>query len=200
MTTTIAPFNRVRRSRSAFTLTELMLVMTLTVILTGAIFAAFGFVMRGSFAIANYSDMTSEGRRGLEVFARDVRQAADIIEFSEESLTLYLNPLEDDPYLVTYRYNESDRTFEREQDGEVQVLMRDIRRASGSQLEAPFRFRRFKVVRTPDGDDEANLAMNHLETKQLQLQLSMVKRVLARDTSEKVVSARYVMRNKKVTE
>ncbi len=186
--------------RAGFTLTELMVVVTLTVILTGAVFAAFGFVTRSSFAIANYADMTSEGRRGLEVFARDVREAEEIVAFSDQSLTLYLSPIDAPPVLVTYRYNESERTFERVVGDDVQTLMRDVRRAAGAELDTAFRFRRYKILRDPDGDDESNLASNHLETKQLQLQLSMVKRVLGRDTSEKVVSARYVMRNKKVTE
>ncbi len=192
MTITTAHSSRSPDSRTAFTLTELMVVMTLTVILTGAIFASFGFVMRGSFAIANYTDMTSEGRRGLEIFARDVREAEEILQFSEQSLTLYLNPPDADSYEVTYRYNEQENTFERDVDGDVRVLMRDVRLPDGVTSRPAFRFRRFTVLQ-----DEAQ---NHLETKQIQLQLSMVKRVLVRDTSEKVVSARYIMRNKAVTE
>lgn len=172
-----------RRPVAGFTLTELMVVMTLTVILSGALFSAFGFVMRSSFAIANYSDMTSQGRRGLEVFARDVRMANDVSDFSESNLTLAIQPRDGDPYEVTYRFVEADGIFEREEDGDVRSLMNDVK---------TFYFRRFNVV--------GNATNSDLETKQIQLELSMVKNVMGRDTSEKVVSARFILRNKKVAE
>ena len=173
------------RSRAAvggFTLTELMVVMTLTVILAGAMFAAFGFVMRGSFAMANYGAMTAEGRRGLEIFARDARTAVDVSDFSNISVTLHLESEGGGSDEVIYRYVPARRTFEREQDGEVRPLMNDVRR---------FHFRRFNLHGQQTDKD--------LETVQIQLELSMVKHVLARETSEKVVSARFVMRNKQVT-
>ncbi len=171
------------RHCGAFTLTELMIVMTLAVILSGAMFASFAFAMRGSFAIANYADMTSEGRRGLEIFARDVRTADDVIDFSETALTLHLKPPDGIPYEITYRYDANDETFERVLGGESQILMSDVRQ---------FFFRRFNLQGEPTN--------KNLETVQIQLELSMVKRVLVRETSEKIVSARFVMRNKQVTQ
>ncbi len=172
------------RSRGGgFTLTELMIVMTLTVILAGSMFAAFGFVMRGSFAIANYGDMTSEGRRGLEIFARDARTALDVRAFSATEVTFERESPAGGTYDVTYRYNSEDQTFERVEGDDVRVLMNDVRR---------FVFRRFNLHGQPTDKD--------LETVQVQLELSMVKQVLARETSEKVVSARFVMRNKQVTQ
>lgn len=182
-TTTVHSTDFRQRGRRAFTLTELMIVMTLSVILSGAIFASFGFILRSGMAIVNYSDMTSEGRRGLEIFARDVRTAEDILDFSEDSLTLRVREPGDVILEVTYRFNEEDRRFERVVDGQVQVLMNDVRQ---------FFFRRFNVLQEP--------AANNLETKQIQLELSMVKEVIGRETSERVVSARYIMRNKQVTQ
>ena len=170
--------------RRGFTLTELMIVMTLSVVLGGALISAFGFVMRGSFAIANYAEMTSDGRRGLEIFARDVRQARDLTAFTDTSLTLLLSPPGAAPYEVIYRYNPNTQFFEREEDGDVRVLMRDV--------QDDFRFSRFNILQ-----EETD---NNPETKQLHLRLSMVKRVIARDTSEKVISARYIMRNKHVAQ
>ena len=184
MTITTAHSTSAHRSdRRAFTLTELMIVMTLSVILSGAIFASFGFVLRSGLAIVNYTDMTSEGRRGLELFARDVRTADDIIDFSKNSLTLRVRDPGDAVVQVTYRFNEEVGRFERVVDGQAQVLMNDVRQ---------FFFRRFNVLQQP--------ASNNLETKQIQLELSMVKEVIGRETSERVVSARYIMRNKQVTQ
>ena len=171
-------------SRKGFTLTELIIALTLTVLLSGALFSAFGFVMRSSFAIANYADMTSDGRRGLEVFARDVREARDLVAFSETSLTLYLARPGETPFEVAYRYNPNAETFEREEGGETRVLM--------SAVQDDFRFSRFNILQEPTN--------NNLETKQIHLNLSMLKRVIAQDTSEKVISARYIMRNKHVAQ
>ncbi len=183
MITTTGHFNRKGRLAAGFTLTELMIVMTLTVIMSGALFSAFGFVLRSSLSISNYVDMTSAGRRGLEYFARDVRMADDISNFSENAMTLQIDPRNSTPYEVTYRYVEADEAFEREEAGNIRVLMNDVKE---------FHLRRFNVVGTETVSD--------LETKQIQLELSMIKEVLGRDTSEKVVSARFIMRNKKVAE
>ena len=182
-TTTVHSTRTAGLNRRAFTLTELMIVMTLSVILSGAIFASFGFILRSGMAIVNYSDMTSEGRRGLEIFARDVRTAHDIVDFSQSSITLVVEDEGGGVGQVTYRFDEEERRFERVVDGQGQVLMNDVRQ---------FFFRRFNVLQQP--------ASNHLETKQIQLELSMVKDVIGRDTSERVVSARYIMRNKQVTQ
>jgi prepilin-type N-terminal cleavage/methylation domain-containing protein len=182
-TTTVHSTKQPKGRQSAFTLTELLIVMTLSVLLSGVVFASFGFVLRSGVALANYSDMTSEGRRGLEVFARDVRTAQDITQFDQNSMTLQVPQPGGGIDLINYRFNEEERRFERVIDGEVQVLMNDVRQ---------FFFRRFNVLQQP--------ANNNLETKQIQLELSMVKEVIGRDTSERVVSARYIMRNKQVTQ
>ncbi len=181
-TTMLSHAKRPLNARKGFTLTELMVVMTLTVVLGGALFSAFGFIMRSSYAIANYAEMTSEGRRGLEVFARDLRQARDLTDFSETSLTLLLGSSDEMPYEVTYLYDPNEQVFERYNDGETRVLMRDV--------QDDFRFSAFNLLHEETG--------NLKEIKQVHLNLSMVQRVLVRDTSEKVISARYVMRNKSV--
>lgn len=173
------------RSRKGFTLTEILIVMTISVFLSGVIFSAFGFVTRSSFAIANYADMTSEGRRGLEIFARDVREARDVVDFSDTSLTLRLVELQSGvPVDVVYRYDPDAAVFTREVDGNSQVLMRAV--------QDDFRFSRFNLLQ-----EEAS---SHAETKQIHLQLSMTRRVIARETTENVISARYIMRNKSVTQ
>ena len=167
---------------AGFTLTELMIVMTIAVVMAGALFGTFGFVMRSSFAIANYADMTSDGRRGLEIFARDVREARDIVAFSDTSLTLYVSRPGETPYEVEYRYVPNSGVFERVEDGNVRVLMRGVR--------DDFQFVRFNILQEPTD--------NNAETKQIHLNLSMVRRIIALDTTEKVISARYIMRNKAV--
>ncbi len=185
MTTTMSSHaERDPARKKGFTLTELMIVLTLTVVLGGALMSAFGFVMRSSFAITNYADMTTEGRRGLEVFARDVRQARDLVDFSETSLTLRLGAPGESPYDVVYRYDPEERVFEREEDGETRVLMRDV--------QDDFSLTRFNILQEETSSNP--------ETKQIHLSLSMVKRVISRETSEKVISARYIMRNKAVAQ
>ncbi len=181
-TTTLSHAERGLKSRKGFTLTELMIVTTLTVVLGGALFSAFGFVMRSSFAISNYASMTSDGRRGLEVFARDVREANNLTDFSETSITLLIAPPDESPYEVVYRYNPNDKVFERYHNGETAVLMRDV--------QEDFHFTGFNVLHES--------TTNTREIKQVHLTLSMVQRVIDRDTSEKVISARYIMRNKAV--
>lgn len=184
MTTTIAHCNRNGAGGSrGFTLTEIMVAMSLGLMISAAVLSSFGFIGRSSLGIAHYSTMNSESRNGLELFARDVRMAQDISGFSETGLTLHIPVGSGGTSPVIYRYNSEAKTFEREDAaGEIENLMRHVEE---------FVFRRFTVLQEE--------ATNNLGTKQIQLQLRMVRPVLQRETSDKVISARYIMRNKRVS-
>lgn len=183
MTTTIARSKDVRPGGTrGFTLTEVMVAMSLGLMISAAVLSSFGFIGRSSLGIAHYSNMNSESRNGLEHFARDVRAAQGISGFSETNLTLHV-PDSGGIRQTTYRYNTDTKAFERVNDaGDVEKLMSHVEE---------FIFRRYNVLQSE--------ASNDLETKQIQLQLKMVRPVLQRETSDKVISARYIMRNKRVS-
>lgn len=179
MTITTDP-SRATRQRG-FTLTEVMIGMALASLIATAVFASWGLIARSTVSIANYTEMNSNGRRGLETFARDIRMARDIRDFSSSGLTLIMD--DDGEELIHYDYDSANQVVRREADDETEPLFRNV---------DTFMLTRFALSRRE--------ATNDLETKQIQLELSMVRPTLRHETTKKIVSARYIMRNKKMTQ
>lgn len=189
MTTTIDhSVRQPRRSRKAgFTLVETLVAMFLGLLIGGVIFSALIFVGKSTLGIANYSNMNVEGRLGLETLGRDVRSAADILSgFDETSFTILI-PDPDDPTVfdqVTYNYlpDLDNRPLVRTEGSDETVVMSNV-----EELE----FNYF--------DLQANEAEYPIRVKQIQLRLKMVRYAIAIENTEQVVSARYILRNKRVS-
>lgn len=181
MTTTTAHSSARHRSRRGITLVELMIAISIsTMILTG-VMSSFIYLTRGTVATTDYADMSTEANTALERFAREVRMANGVINFSTNSVTLSV--LDGSAYSVNYTYVPADGTFYRAYGTANQkALIKGIDR---------FALQRFTLLGNP--------ATNHLETKLLQLDLRSTRTGPAKAfASNNVISARYIMRNKLV--
>ena len=174
---------RSARRASGFTLTEMLVSMSIASMVLGAVFSALLFISRSCVAAADYSDMDREARAGLEVFAREARMASGVSDFSANGVRLQV-PTATGSYLVDYTYVPEDGAFYRAYGtSEQRTLITGI---------DGFVLRRFKL--------QQSAATNDLETKQLQLELRAVRFGPARPfASNNVISARYVLRNKIVS-
>jgi type II secretory pathway pseudopilin PulG len=182
-----------RRVAGAFTLVEVIIAATLSTFVLAGILSAFVFITRTGFRASGYSEMEAEIRRGLEAFARDTRNATDIHWNSAQSITLAL-----DASTVTYLYDSDPASptyrgfcrFEGDA-GSLQprlVLIHNV--------DPEFAFQRYKLVQTDVAD---NTAASDSETKQLQLTLRAGRTSNATvGAGNSAVSARYVLRNKRV--
>lgn len=182
-----------------FTLSEVLIAATLSVFVLAGVLSAFLFIGRSSFAASSYSELESEARRGLEAFAEDVRMAEDVHWTSPQSLTLMLRKAEG-PLKITYAYDSelgspTYRSFYRvEGDAGSEAPRRELIR----NLAPDFSFKRYKLEQPGVID---NTAGNDLETKQIQLTLRAIRSgSTVAATTNSVVSARYVLRNKRVSE
>ncbi len=186
--------------RRGFTLSEVIIASTLSVFVLAGVLSAFLFIGRTSFAASSYSELEAEARRGLEVFAEDVRMARDVRWNGPQSLTLLLPGEDKDPLTITYAYDSDPqsptyRCFYRVV-GEAGSA--EPRRALIRNLAPDFAFKRYKLEQPGVID---NTAGNDLETKQIQLTLRAIRSgSTVAATTNSVVSARYVLRNKKVSE
>jgi Tfp pilus assembly protein PilW len=182
------------RHPRAFTLVEVLIAATLSVFVLAGVLSAFIFLTRSGFRASGYSELDAEVRRGLDVFARDTRNATDVRWNNNQSITLKIADGQ-----VTYAYD----------DNAASTTYRSFLRINGdaTATEAPlvliqnvdpsFSFRRFKIAQ-PGVDD--NSAANDRETKQLQLTLRATRTTSsATGASNSAVSARYMLRNKRVT-
>ena len=65
-----------RRPDAGFTLSEVLIAATLSVIVLAGVLSAFLFIGRTGFRTSSYSDLEAEVRHGLDLFADDVRTAS----------------------------------------------------------------------------------------------------------------------------
>ena len=184
-----------RPDQRGFTLVEMMVGATIGAFVLAAILSTFLMLGRNGYNAANYSMMEAEARRALETFSEEARMASDLTWNSSTSVTLTVYA-STGTYLVTYAYDSSTSG------ATAQSFYRQAGAASGAGAKTvlvrnvtEFAYRRYKVV---NGVDYA--ASNDIETKQIQISLRSVRTGMTTvATTNAVLSARVVLRNKVVT-
>lgn len=188
-TTTLLPARKPRRI-AAFTLVEVMYSSALSCFILAGVLSTFLFLGRSGANIQNYNDMEAEARQALEVFAQDARQASSITWTAKDDITLMVDSIG-----IRYRYDSSARKFYRlnKNTGVERALVTGI-----VVLE-------FKAYGINGGTalpltSAAELTAAGKMTKQLQLSLESTRtsRTVAA-ASNTVLSARFILRNKRVT-
>ena len=182
--------------KSAFTLVELMVGLTLGVMVLAGVLGAYIFFCRTGVAIAQYYDMEDESRTTMQVFGQDVRQAKAINWGSVSSMTLTLP----DNSTVIYAYDAGTNFFKRTKATSVVIL------ASGIDS---FAFKAYSALNlnVSNGPAEISLASvadsvaartaANTNTSMVRIQI-----VLRRNASSQVystaqaITAAYALRNK----
>jgi Tfp pilus assembly protein PilW len=181
------------RPGKAFTLVEVLIAAALSTFVLAGVLSAFVFMARTGFRSSGYSEMEAEVRRGLDVFAQDTRNATDVRWNSAQSVTLTVNG---GP--VTYAYDATAtsptyRSFYRLAGDAGSGLPRTV---LVRQVTTDFAFKRYKLEQPGVAD---NTAQNDSETKLLQLTLRATRSSVATTgASQSAISARYLLRNKRV--
>lgn len=170
--------------RGGFTLTELMVAAGVSAIILAAAVSAFVFMMSSSLRMGQYTEMEAQARRLLQQFSQDTRQASNAAWADENTLTLTV-----DGAAVTYAYDPSRNTFSRTSAGRSTTL------ASGL---TSFDFQAYQIT-----GSELPLATSPAAagpvTKMIQISLGLAQNHTATgSTSNQVISARCVLRNKKI--
>jgi hypothetical protein len=179
------------RPAAAFTLVEVLIAASLSAFVLAGVLSAFLFLARTSFRSSGYSEMEAEVRRGLDTFARDTRNATEVRWNHAQSVTLTVSGQP-----VTYAYDTDAasgtyRSFYREEGNAGQprtVLVHGVT--------PDFAFRRYKLEQPGVADNSAG---NDSETKLLQVTLRAARtHVATTGASHSAISARYLLRNKRV--
>jgi prepilin-type N-terminal cleavage/methylation domain-containing protein len=195
-TTTPKPAADRRPLRAAFTLVEVIVATTIGSMLLAAILTSFVFLGRAGVSIQNYAEMESQARKAMDTFSLDARMAYDATWNSANSVTLTVES-GGARRRYTYAYNSTAGTFTRQlvgpTTGSAEVLLAGIQPGS-------FKFTAYKINTEEINLASAPSASADRMTKQIQISLEARRtgRTVAASTN-KVVSARFVLRNKKVT-
>jgi hypothetical protein len=170
-----------------------MIGAALSSFILAGVLTAFLFLGRSGANIQNYSEMETQARRALEQFAQDTRQASAITWLSTESVELLV-----DGNRVTYTYaaGRFTRTLVVATTPPTTTTLTILSGISS------FSFKAYSIT----GDSingigtTTSLASASKSTKQLQisLQASRSSKTVSTATNT-VLSARFILRNKRVT-
>ena len=193
--------NTNRLPYQAFTLVELMFSLTILMIALGSITGTFMVFAKSSASLGEYVDMSSESRKALELFSRDVRAANGIavIGATSSNGVVYtdqgLNLTFPDYYgnrSVTYSYESTSG------------ILRRIENYEGTQSESNLLtgMQQFKIqlFQAPGDDFESisgPVASVNEWAKSLQLDAELIRTVVTLDNTDYIISARFMMRNMK---
>ncbi len=193
---TITPAFKHPRSRRAFTLVEMLVSTALSAVILIGILSSVLFIAKGGFLLNNYIEMESEARAALETFAVDARMTEDVT-WSRDSVTspltvLTLVAVTGDS--VTYTYNSAAGTLSRAAGvAAAQTMISGIQ----SFTFTAYRYDSEDSVKAMEPATYTIASLNN-ETKMVQISLSAIRsQSNLSDATNNVVSARFVLRNKR---
>lgn len=173
-----------RRLPRGFTLVEVMVASIIGTFLMLGILTTFLFLGRSGANIVNYSEMEFQSRRALELFAEDTRQASAITWNSATSITLAV-----DTQSITWSYNGAG-TLTRQLGTAAPVSM-----ITGITT---FAFTAYDITGNLISLTDLTAAAKGTKQLQISLQASRHSQTVSAATNL-VLSARYILRNKRVT-
>jgi type II secretory pathway pseudopilin PulG len=193
-TTTHSPAPDRSRGLLGFTLVEVMVSAGLAGFLLLAVMTGFLFIGRTGANMQNYVEMEAQARRAIERFAEDVRMAQEVTWNSPTSLTLTVPTTSGSTTTYAYAYDASTGAFNRTADGATTSLITGI--ASGSFVFTAYKINTSSINLT----DSSTLAAASALTKQIQISLRTIRSTrTVTDATNAVISARFILRNKKAT-
>lgn len=180
MSPTVRKPSRVAAKR-AFTLVEVMVVVAISGMILAGVMSSYIAILKSSMRLWHYEKMEREANRGLEYFARDVRGAKAIVWGSTSSITLTVPQVSGGDRTVVYSWSSQTKIFSKTESGTVTSLVRDVQM---------FSFNRFNLAQAA--------AANDYETNQIQVTMtaSPSTQGLYQASTKRVLSARYVLRNR----
>lgn len=208
MTTTTPSRTPDRRRRTAgFTLVEVMIAAAISAFILAGVLSSFLFLGRSGANIQNYSDMESQARKALELFAEDTRQASAVTWLTNNQIKLTVNG---NAHTYTYASGTLTRQTVISGNTKTTVLLTGIiapipRTDTNAATCTPF-FRGYNINGVEftaiqyASPSAAELTAASSGTKQLQISMEATrhsKTVVA--ATNTVLSARFILRNKRVT-
>ena len=176
--------------RRGFTLTEVLISASLGAVIMAGVLSTFLFIGRSSTNATSYSNMEAEARQGLERFGQDTRQASAITWNSPTDILLTVNGVS-----VRYLFTAADGTLVRSTATETRTLITGV-----GQFKLTGYMINGATIPFSSPATAAELENANTTTKQLQIFIKANRTLTtAADATNTVLSARFILRNKRVT-
>ena len=206
----INTMNKQQNSKAGFSLVEVLVAMVISVFILASSYATIISLAKGSESMINFTEMNTQTRTALEIFARDARMADDVHEFTATKCTLLREVWDSatNSYVdrfITYEHIPAAGTFTRSVFRANLVKFGYL--VPGTQLSRDtllfdveeMNFYYYRLV-DPDIVGYDPIARTKLEVKHVQLEAKLKRTVLNLDNTNYIISARFMMRNKDVGE
>jgi prepilin-type N-terminal cleavage/methylation domain-containing protein len=182
-----------RNFRSGFTLVEILVAASLSLVVLAGVLTASLQIMRSGVRITQYAEMETQVRRALDTLSRDLKEAVDLVWNGESDITLTIPTSDNSTAQVTYAWTAASESFFRVAGANSATitgrleLVRGIRRLPNGS--AGLTFARF--------DRDGASATTDAQTKRILVTMTVTRSALtASTTSENLVSATFTLRNK----
>ncbi|MFU8848104.1 MAG: PilW family protein [Opitutales bacterium] len=180
---------------AGFTMLEVLIATSVSAIVLASIVATFITFAIGARAVGAYSEMSQSSRGALEYFARDVRSAENVIVANESSLVV-VSPASGyhTNNIITYDYDKDTKLFlrvEKDSSGNEisnRVLLNGVEQFTFSYFD-------------PLGKSlSVNTPSILLSVKGVQVDAELLRSLSRAQATDYIISARFMMRNRPVTE
>lgn len=161
-------------------LTELLIAVSIATVVLAGVTSSYMFMFRSSISMGYYAEMNDQSRRGLVRFGRDVRMATDVTMADGERFVVEIASASG-TRKIEYRYDSEKKQLVRIEDGWTLVMLQDV-----------------EVVNFVYYNILGAETSTPIEIKKVQFDAFMSRSVLQTDTTNRIVSARFMMRNKRV--
>ena len=181
------------KNKRGFTIVELMVAAALSAIILAGVTSSFVMFVRSSIRISNYATMEAEATRALEMLARDLRMAQAIATDAPtgaaesrniQQITLTVrNGSGVGTTSVVYSFDATAKTFKRVVGAVTTTLIRNVVPSTAS-------FSAYNLNQA--------LAANDYETNQIKISMTTSPDTKGNyaTTTKRVISARFVLRNR----
>lgn len=167
-----------RPRRRGFTLVEVMITLTLTVMIISGLTSSYMFMIKSSVSVGNYADMNSQSRIGLEKFGRDVRMASAVYTMTSSLLDIDVSTTTVTKRVI-YQYDSGNKQF-------LQIV--------GSTTIPILKYlESFSISYYKHNGATATIPV---EVKMIQVEAEMVRKSLEREDTNHVISSQYMIRIK----
>ena len=198
---------KTRSSKSGFSLAEVMVAVTISAFVLTSAYAAIISLAKGTESLVNYTEMNGQSRVALEIFGRDARATSEVYHYGTNRFTLLREIWNGSSYVdrfVTYIYVPEAGTFSRV---ERSVSIIKGERVPGIEMEREILLYDVEELNMayfrlydPEIKDFDPVARTIPEVKHVQIEAKLLRNVLNSENTNYIISARFMMRNKYVSE
>lgn len=181
--------------RAAFTIPEVVMTLTLSGLILGSMISTFITFAIGAYSIGAYSEMSQDSRIVLEQFARDMRAAEDVTVAEADKITVVFPDASiHDGSSVTYEFDKDLKLFFRIENDKSGKEVANKSYLEGLEF---FSFSYFDPLGNPLSLNTQSIL---LSVKSVQIDAEMLRDISRAEATDYIISARFMMRNRPVTD